>query len=252
MPNTKLTKEKLANHFHYSKWIYILVTAAIVGLASVIFTMTRSQIANEQSVEIAFVGSFVDIEPIAADEKKLLEQAQSFDASLEQVKFMPILYDGSEGMTEEAVYGAQQYMVQTTAGSNDIFILPLSMAEELILQDTCLPFDTLEMYEQFIALYPDVTRYEYPQPTEASVIAYRNGEAYEFAEDAPRHVYALDVSCMTGLNSRGIFDAAGYTANPEDEKAVRVAVLYVTGKNPETSFYVLSDMYRLFVPEEAQ
>lgn len=240
MPNTKLTKERMANHFDYSKKIYIFVTLAVVCLANILYAMTSSQIPNERSVEIALVDNYVLLENVEKDEKTLLAHAQTYDSSLEQVKFMQIAYN-EEVTTDDSVYGAEVYMVQITAGTNDIFILPLSMAEALIKQGNCLPMDRQPYFDDFIVAHPEVELYSYEEPTKKSAEAFLNGEEYVFPEDTPTHIYAVDVSVMQGMISpRNAYNVNG-----------KVAVLYATGKNPDTSLFVLSDMFSVFAaPEE--
>ena len=121
MPNTKLSKSLLKNHYHYSKAIYIGVIIVAAMLAGVLFTVTAYRSPGNRSVDIELVGVFSDTENAAPLEQIALEAGQAYERArdeaagidvsaadyepaLEQVQFLTMMYD----MTSEDAYYDQQ------------------------------------------------------------------------------------------------------------------------------------------------
>lgn len=238
MPNTKITRQKWKDHYSYAKKVYIIAILVSIGVASLIFTVTRYIAPNERAVAIELVDSYVDAAKLEQDIPILLEKGQEFDSSLEEVTFLSIPYSGSSSEYE----GSQVYGVQVYAGDNDIFIQNEMLTNSMYDQNFIVPLDTLEGFEAFKSKYPDVIVWKEEPRTETE-----DGEASEEDEDTPieaepvvMHAYALDMSSLTGFNQRGAIDIRG-----------KYAVITCTSKNPATSFHVLAQMFELFQPEEA-
>ena len=79
MPNTKLSKALLKNHYQYTKAIYLGILIAAVMIADVIFTITEYRSPGNRSVDIELVGVFSDTENAAPFEQIALEAGQAFE-----------------------------------------------------------------------------------------------------------------------------------------------------------------------------
>ena len=62
MPNTKLTKDRMKNHWHYSKMIYLAVVLIAAMLADVLFTATTYRAPNERRVDIHMISHYINFE----------------------------------------------------------------------------------------------------------------------------------------------------------------------------------------------
>ncbi|MBR4235130.1 MAG: hypothetical protein IKR85_03600 [Clostridia bacterium] len=236
MPNTKITKARLINHWAYSKNLYIFGTIAVIALAALLFTMTRHTPDNAHSVEIALVDNFADVTLLDEYKQKLLDSLLKLNPDAEQVSFMNIAYN-AENPNSDSYYGAQTYTVQLQAGSNDIYMMPVSMAEELIQAGYCVPLERLDYYETFRARHPEALFIAYDEPSENA----QQDETDEEAETAPavQHYYAVDVSPLSSLIDKNIFNVNG-----------KYAVIVVSSKNPNDALYTLCDMFDMFTPEK--
>ena len=239
MPNTKITKQKVKDHLSYSKRLYIFGMIAFVGLASLLFTVTRYQSPNDLSVDIALVDSYADISKVDDDIDTLLSMTQEYDPALEKVAFMSIAYEG-DSSTEDGYYGAQQYMVQLYAGDNDIFIQNELLTDSIIAEGAALALEELEGFEDFVAAHPDVEILWAHEPSAATETDEDEGEEAE-AVDTPLHAYAIDMSSLLGFNERGAFDIRE-----------KYACILISSENPETSLYALDKMFTVFAATPVQ
>ena len=55
MPNTKITLQKWKDHYSYAKKVYIIGALIAVGVASLIFSVTRYVAPDERAVIIQMV-----------------------------------------------------------------------------------------------------------------------------------------------------------------------------------------------------
>lgn len=235
MPNTRITRQKWKDHFSYAKKAYIIGILIAMGVASLIYSVTRYQAPNERAVQIALVDSYTAPEKLDEIVPALLKAGQAFDDTLEEVQFLSITYSG-DGNTDYE--GAQVYMVQVYAGDNDIFIENETMMNELIDQSYCVPLDTFEGFESFMSRHPEVkVLYAVPGANQEDGDEDVN-EDEEMPAQEPRP-YALDVSTLTGFAERGAL-------NMKD----KYAAVVIMSKNQETSFEVLSAMFDALAPSE--
>ena len=234
MPNTKITKDRLKNHWQYSRAVYIFGTLAAVLLAALLYTVvTNREPPNQFSVNIALVRSYSNTENLQADRQELLKRGQAYDETLRSVSFMGVGYEG-DSTTQDGYYGAQLYTVQLYAGDNDIFIQNKQLTQGLIDQGGCLPLEEMDEFISFMEKYPDAPLFYGNEPT---------GQTDEEGNPVPgpEHVYAIDISGLTGFIERQALD------NRE-----MYACILANSANPGTSMYVLGEMYELFQPSPAE
>ena len=68
MPNTKLTRDKLKNHFQYGKMIYLVILAVAALIGNLVFTITVYHAPNERRIDIELIGIYADASTPAAQE----------------------------------------------------------------------------------------------------------------------------------------------------------------------------------------
>ncbi len=230
MPNTKITKQKWKDHYSYSKKIYIIGIIIAAAVASLIYSVTRYVPPNEKAVLIELVDGYVDTAMLEEDAPELLKIGQAYDETLEEIQFLSIAYTGL-GQSETDYYGAQAYTVQLYAGDNDIYFQNELLTQGLIDQGLCTPLETLNGFDAFNETYPDAILWQHEPKEESEEEA--NTEAP--TDPGPLHAYAVDVSSLTGFIERGAYDVRG-----------KYASVIVTSKNADTSFYILTEMFRYY------
>ena len=242
MPNTKISADRVKNHWQYSKTIYIFGTIAAVMLAALIFTIATNRTPpNQYAVGIALVRSYSNTEKLEEDSAELLRRGQAYDETLQSVSFMSIMYDGT--VNNDGGAGAQMYTLHLSVGENDIFVQTEQMTKDLIDQGFCVPLEELDAFEEFTRRFPDApVLWDYDAQTKAKM----EQDAAENGEDAPepdteKHAYAVDISGLTGFIEKQAMDNRGM-----------YACIIGSSANPNTSMYVLGQMFDLFAPSEAE
>lgn len=226
MPNTKLTSERVKEHFGYSKRMYIIGIIVAVLAASLIFDVTRHTPTGRALIEIALVDSYCNTEKLDDITPVLLERAQQRDEMVEAFDFLAIGYSGDASSDYQ---GAQLYTVQIYAGNNDIFIQNEGLTVDLASGGMLVQLDTLEGFEEFVAAHPDVA------------VMWMDDPAFTKDEDdptpAPQHAYAFDTSCMLGFNTRGAYDIR--------QKYIGISVQCAEYQDMMS---VIADLYELMTP----
>lgn len=245
MPNTKLTKQRLINHFQYSKWPYILVIALSVMVADLLFTTTQYRAPNARRVDIELVSAYANIEAGVEAERIALEAGQAYELArdeaagidvsseeyeipLQEVHFYSLGYDPN-GDDESAYYGSQKFMVTLAAQEGDIFILTRPLMEDLQSQGVLV--DLTPFIESGI-LDPgdrDLSRVTYPEYVE-------EGEAPSGREC----IYALQATSLTKLWDTMTFDPVdkymvimSYSQNQDTAAAVMQSLIDQMEPTPE-------------------
>lgn len=137
MPNTKLTKEKWANHWQYHKFIYVLIVLLVAFCGDLLFQVTAYRAPNERKVDFELVADYADAEFFQTYSEKALADGLAFDETLEEVNFYSLAYSGSEDDT----YGVQKYMVMIAANEGHVYFLSYDLMKQLVEQGAALPLD---------------------------------------------------------------------------------------------------------------
>ena len=235
MPRTEITRDRLKNHWQYSKAIYIIGIAAAVLLSALVYTMiTNRAPANRFSVNIALVRSYSNTDKLEADRAELLARGQAFDDTLQAVSFIGVAYEGNPETDD--TYASQLYTVQLYAADNDIFIQNEKLTRSLIEMGGCKPLEEMDEFISFTARYPDIGLLRAAEPGTGET-----DEEGNVLSEAIEHVYAIDISTLTGFIDRQAMDNRGM-----------YACLLSNSANPETSMYVLGQMFDLLTPAAAE
>ena len=228
MPNTKITRQKWKDHLAYAKKVYIIGALIAAGVASLIFSVTRYVAPNERAVIIQLVDTYADTTKLDNDIPHLLAAGQETDASLEEVSFLTISYNGEQTSDYTS---SQVYTVQVYAGDNDIYVQNKLLTDQMINEGYVVQLETLDGFEEFNEKYGEYVVWK----------AIEKGEDEEEKEylDYQEHAYAIDVSSLLGINQRGAYDVRE-----------KFAVIVISSKNISTSFDVLAEMFEYFQPSE--
>lgn len=224
MPNIKITKERIKNHLHYGKWVYLAIAVICWFLGDLLFTMTEYRPPDEREVTVEVVcANYVDQDALTSSAAWALAAGQAFDETLEKVEITAIAYSGD---AEKDIYGAQKFTVMVAAGQGDIYLLPKSLFAMLWAQGGIVPLDT---YVETGILKTDGLDLS---ETTLGAPVQPGGPESEIVEDeaGDKHLYGIPLTDLPGLT------AAGYPR----ETAYAVVMAY--GKNPETSAFVLQNL----------
>lgn len=146
MPNTKMTKERMINHFQYGKMIYIAIIIVAVMLADIVFTVTAYRAPGERKVDIYLVSHNSDVSNAAPYEQIALEAGQAFEkardeaagidvenkayeTALEEVNFYSLIYDL---YSENAAYDQERFMMTVATHEGDIFIVSRDLMNYMV------------------------------------------------------------------------------------------------------------------------
>ena len=233
MPDTRITKQKLKDHWSYSGKVYIIGALVAVALASIFFTMvTNREPADMYSVNFAIVRSYSNTEQLNGVSDALLNKGKEIDPELKAVKFTSVMFDGNTSSQDGYNY-YQLYILQLSAGSNDFFLQTEEMTRSLLLGGNLRPMEELEYFEQFVKNHPDAEIMWEKEPLPDGV------EENEDNADRPEHAYAISMENLGGAIEMQAFDNRGMYAG-----------MLVSSANPETSLYVLDEFYNQLAPKE--
>lgn len=216
MPNTKLTKKRLNNHFHYSKWIYILIAVVSWVAIDLTFSITAYRAPADRKVDIEVVGSYVNIDGLLPFAEAALSVGQAADPTLEEVNFYSIAYSGEDDM-----YGIQKFVVMLGAQEGHIYIVGRSQLEQLVSSGAALPLEGYIESGALAASGLDLSEVTFAEPAEE-----------EGQPEGPEHVYALPAS---GLN-RMLEEDISY------DNRDKYLVVMAYAPNPDTTVAVLNSL----------
>ncbi len=243
MPNTKLTKERLINHFQYGKMIYIAIIIVAVMLADVMFTMTAYRAPGERKVDIYLVSHNSDVSNAAPYEQIALEAGQAFERArdeaaginvqsksyapaLEQVSFYSMIYDL---YSENAAYDQERFLMTVATHEGDIFIVSRDLMNYMVEEG--LAADLTGYIESGVI-----------DPGDRNLLKVTYPEFVEKNQPATGRqcIYALQADTMSGLWD--VFDF-NYSLD-------MYMVLMSYSDNPDTSAVVMQSLIEQFDTQE--
>lgn len=229
MPNTKLTKARMKNHWHYSKMIYLAVVVIAAMLADVLFTATTYRAPNERRVDIHMISHYINFElDTRSVTDEMLAHGQSYETerdraagidvnaanyepALQEVTVVGVMYDEN---SEDSYYQQQKYALTLAAQEGDIFILSREMMNGLA--ETGYLTDLTPYIESGLLNIGDMKQamyYEYTEPDEEP--------------SDKKCVYGLATDELTGLyRSLGVdhrekyMVILNYCANPDTAASI--------------------------------
>jgi hypothetical protein len=235
MPNTKLTRAALSNHFHYGKYIYAALIIAALMITDLVYTATEYRSPNERKVDIEMVGTFTDVDKLAEVAQIALKAGQrheidadringvdvdseEYEPPLEEVTFYSIDYDTEN---KDDPYGVQKYMVTVAAQEGDIFFVNRTLMEQLVNEGVAIPLDDY--------IEAGILR---PGDRDLSAVTFKAPPSEESGAPGGAHVYALQADTLYRLIEEEIYDMRGkyivmttFSANPETAAAVMQSII---------------------------
>ena len=212
MKSAKLTKETLSTHFHYGRFIYIVLGLLAFGLSDLIFTTTAYQTPGWRLVDIQLVGPYANVDVLndvaarALKDGQAYETAQAvaagtalpdqpYEAPLQEVRFTFLSFSADDYV------GLDKLTAQLAAWEGDIYIVSKDQLQFLLDNQCAEPLD------DYIArgiLKPgdrDLSQVTFPAYADSGEPA------------GTTHVYALQADELNGLigdgNTTFAFDVRG-------------------------------------------
>ncbi|MGI5877120.1 MAG: hypothetical protein ACOX7W_00780 [Christensenellales bacterium] len=131
MMDLRITRDRLRNHFHYSKWSYILVVGLMMVVWSFTFSATAPETPREYKVDI-YILSYASGD-LEGWERQILE---SLPPDQQEINFLTYsIADMSGGQTME-ILGAWMAVQQ-----GDIFVMPMGIYTSLAQSGAFLALD---------------------------------------------------------------------------------------------------------------
>lgn len=132
MRETKITLQRIRNHFTYSWWKYVLLAVLAIGGWSLIYSSTAYRPPKDKRLDITFVTYALSSE--FTDELKAQTLAQF--PEVEDSTVMSITYTADDNY-----YGSMQLMTYTGAGEGDVYIMTRERFNVFAKQSLFEPLD---------------------------------------------------------------------------------------------------------------
>ena len=239
MPNTKMTRDRMKNHFQYGKNIYISIIILMIVLADILFTTTVYQAPSDRRIDIYLVSHNSDITNAAPYEQIALEAGQAFErerdaaagidvngakykTQLEEVNFVSLIYDL---YSEDGAYSQERFMLTLSTHEGDIYMVSR---------------DVLEYFVQE-GLVADLTGYIESgviDPGDRNLLRVTYPEFVEKGKPATGNmcIYGLQIDTLTGL-----WDAFDFNYSLD-----MYMVMMSYSENKDTSAVVMQSMIDQF------
>ena len=235
MPNTKLTKAALANHFHYGKFIYAALIIGVWMLTDLVYTATEYRPPNERKVDIQMVGAFSNVDKLGEVARIALEAGQRHETDIDRMNGVDVDGEGYEPPLEEVTfysidydtenegdpYGVQKYMVTVAAQEGDIYFVNRKLMEQLVNEGVAVPLD--------IYIEAGILK---PGDRDLSAVTFNAPTFEEGSASGNAHVYALQADTLYRLIEDEIYDTRGtfmlittFSANPETAAVVMQSII---------------------------
>lgn len=211
MPDTRITKERLKNHWVYSSWKYLLMVVIFVAGWNLTYSVTEYRPPREKRLEMYVLSQAYN----DANFKQLAEEmAPQFvtgeEDAVEELNFYTMSYGGADD-----TYGPQVLMTRLASFEGDIYMVDEETLSSFVSQELATPLDD---YIASGALHVDGidleagTRAEPAGEDEDGNTIYSN----------MRHVYALPAQHLYGMLENELVDNRGmyfvvmsYTNKPD-------------------------------------
>lgn len=211
MPDTRITKERLKNHWMYSSWKYLLMIVIFVAGWNLIYSITEYRPPRERKLELYVLSdAYVteNIETLEAELAPLFVGEEEGD--MEEFGIYVMNYGGEDDM-----YGPQLLMTRLASLEGDVYMVDESTLTMLISQELALPLDD---YIATGALNVEGQNLE----TVTRTAPLGEDEEGNTIYSDERHVYALPAQPLYGLIADDIIDNRGlyfvimsYTEKPD-------------------------------------
>ena len=230
MPDTRITREKLKNHWMYSSWKYLLMVVIFIAGWNLTYSVTEYRPPREKRLEMYVLSTAYNDEGLRALQEELAPEFVGLEeGDMEAFTIFTMNY-GEEGDT----YGPQVLMTRLASWEGDVYLVNEETLTSFIVQELALPLD------EYIADGTlNVEGYDLETATRAEPAG--EDEDGNVIYSGARHVYALPAQNMYGLLDEGLVDNRG----------MYFVVMSYTDK-PETCIELLNVLSERFVEDKPE
>lgn len=212
--DTRITKARLRNHWHYSWWKYLAAAIVCGMLVDMLFAMTQYRPPANKKIELYLCNGYADA---AIVQEALWPELKAASPDQEELTVLNINLMGDD------VYANMQFTTYIGAQQGDVLLLPASSVKNLAQEGGDTAFVDLSQYIESGAL--DLGDLD----LSAGMMPSENGEM---------GLYAIPADTLYGLTGAscdpagGMLVITGYTMNPDNAvKTIRLLFdLYQTEK----------------------
>ena len=133
MPDAKLNRQRLRDHFRRLWLVYLLGLIALCFLNNLVYTVTRPRISDDELLKVMLLNVEADFPDAFSAE--LLEEVQAADLGVLGVEFVPIAAAGEDPTSQMLLF------VQLTGGFGDIYITDETGLALLAERRACYPLE---------------------------------------------------------------------------------------------------------------
>ena len=198
MPDTRITRERLKNHWVYSSWKYLLMVVIFVAGWNLTYSVTEYKPPREKRLEMYVLAQAYNDENVRA---LAAEMAPEFvgeeEGDMEALNFYTMSYGGSED-----TYGPQLLMTRLASFEGDIYLVDEETMASFVSQELATPLDD---YIASGALHVDGIDLETGTRAEPAGEDEEGNTIYS----SERHVYALPAQQLYGMLENELVDNRG-------------------------------------------
>lgn len=132
MQDTKITREKIKNHFTYSWWKYLLLACVAIFGWNLIYTSTAYRAPADKRLDVYFVTYSVPEEALNYFKDEIIARYDD----VEDASVLSVVYTA-----EDNYYGSIQLTTYIGAGEGDIFVMTRERFETLTSSGAFYPLD---------------------------------------------------------------------------------------------------------------
>lgn len=137
MPDTKFSWRALREHIRKYFFIYLVGIAVCLLGTNLLWTSTRPQLANDQTVMIYLADGYVDSTALDGIARDMLEKTQADDPALQDVEFQNLQFTGNDYSSSMLL------MTRLSVNEGDAFLAGEDAMDALVRSRAALPLDAL-------------------------------------------------------------------------------------------------------------
>lgn len=137
MPDTRITKERLKNHWMYSSWKYLLMALIFIMGWNIVYNVTAYKPPREKRLELYLLSGMYNEDGINKLEGEIRDIFVGDEADdMEEVNFITMNVGG-----ENDVYAPQLLMTRLASLEGDVYLVDEHTVTSLVMQELALPLD---------------------------------------------------------------------------------------------------------------
>ena len=121
--DTRITKSKLKNHWHYSWWKYLASTVICVLLVDMVFAMTQYRPPANKKIDLYLCSSYADAAQI---QEEMWPAFKALAPDQEELSVVNINLSGND------TYANMQFSTYIGAQQGDVLMLPVSYVKAMV------------------------------------------------------------------------------------------------------------------------